>query len=62
MKTFKKFLENKKKLKLALNIEGEPVVVEKKKKHKKKKLKLALNIEGEPVAVEENKKKTTRIL
>ena len=51
MKTFKEFLEAKK-LQLALDIEGEPVVVgEKPKKGKKGKLKRTLDDEGEPVTI-----------
>lgn len=48
MKTFKQFLEEKKKgkLNMALNIEGEPVVVAKKKKPKSK-LKRVLDTGGE---------------
>ena len=50
MKTFKEFLEAKK-LQLALDIEGEPVVVGKKSKKDKKKLKRTLDDEGEPVTI-----------
>ena len=54
MKTFKEFLESKK-LQLALDVEGEPVVVgsdSKSKKGKKdKKLKRTLDDEGEPVTI-----------
>ena len=50
MKTFKEFIESKK-LSLALDIEGEPVVVGKSKKDKKKGLKRTLDDEGEPVTI-----------
>jgi hypothetical protein len=51
MKTFKQFLESKKdKLNLALNIEGEPVVTDKKVKPKSK-IKRVLDTGGEPETV-----------
>lgn len=58
MKTFKQFVEEKG-LKLALDVEGEPVVISKKnnviskknKKDKKGKLKRTLDDEGEPVTI-----------
>lgn len=51
MKTFKQFVEEKKKLALTFDVGGEPQVVEKSKKKKKKGIVRKLNLGGEPIIV-----------